>query len=161
MAQLVCVPVSFEECRAWQQTRSLPGKRRGYAATRELFAALEYGPDRDEDAEFAALTFAGVAALAIPGPRLVAVAQADGVGRSAEDADFGAVWVTAPAWECVTALFVDEPDAAAAVHAAREAAAGQPLDAAWEEDAVQELVARHDLLWHAPAELSALINGRE
>jgi hypothetical protein len=53
----------------------------------------------------------------------------------------------------VQSLFADEPEAAAAVAAARAAVEGQTLSGALDRDEVAELLDSYDLLWFAPEEL--------
>lgn len=138
------------------------GQVRGFAVTPSLVRVL--GPDlSDEEADFAALSTAGLAALdgLDGGRRLVLAADVapdrvvDGGGEAGE------VRVDELAWHQVSALFADEDAAADAVRAAAveiataAGATGTPAPAR-SGPAVAALVDTYDLLWYAPEELDAL-----
>jgi hypothetical protein len=130
---------------------------RGFAATPTLRRALGSGSD-DEEADFAALNAAGVAALdGLAEPRrLVLAVDVDESQVSDRRTDLGEVEVRDVGWPQVQALFADEEPAAAAVVPAAAAASGVPLHEAFDLPAVIELTDGYDLLWFAPDELDAL-----
>jgi Family of unknown function (DUF6912) len=111
-----------------------------------------------EEAEYAALNYAGVLALVLnPGsPRLVVAAavQPGQLGDLGEP--LGEVEVRDLAWTQVRALFAEEPAAIEAASLAGEVVAGQSLTAALAEPEVGEMLDRYDLLWFAPEELDQL-----
>lgn len=125
-----------------------------HAATPALFDTLGYTPDLDEDAEFAALTYASVAALTLAPRRLVAVAETAVNGEDPEG--FGTVTAPAVSWAQVQSLFIGEPDHAAAEETAHRAVAGRKLASAWDDPAVQRLLAESDLLWYGAEEADAV-----
>ena len=90
-----------------------------YAPTPSLYEALGYSADMDEDADFAALTYASIASLLKAPQRLVAVAQAAAV--DCRDS-FGKVTVASLAWSQVTGIFLDESEVNAQVAEARKVA---------------------------------------
>jgi hypothetical protein len=130
---------------------------RGCAATSTLVGSMETGT-LIEEAEYAALNYAGVLALVLnPGsPRLVVAAavQPGQLGDLGEP--LGEVEVRGLAWTQVRALFAEEPAAIAAASLAGEVVAGQSLTAALAEPEVGEMLDRYDLLWFAPEELDQL-----
>jgi hypothetical protein len=130
---------------------------RGCAATSTLVGSLETGT-LIEEAEYAALNYAGVLALVLnPGsPRLVVAAavQPGQLGDLGEP--LGEVEVRDLAWTQVRALFAEEPAAIEAASLAGEVVAGQSLTAALAEPEVGEMLDRYDLLWFAPEELDQL-----
>ncbi|MGL5405673.1 MAG: DUF6912 family protein [Propionibacteriaceae bacterium] len=125
-----------------------------YAPTPSLYEGLGYTADMDEDADFAALTYASVASLLAASQRLVVVAQA--TANDHHDS-FGKVTVASLAWSQVTGIFLDEPEVAPQVAAARKIAeATSSLADLWEHDAVQKLLEVADLLWYSPDEISEI-----
>lgn len=133
----------------------------GFAATDELRRAHDFGPGADEDADFAAQTYASVQALLDhDGPRVVVAVEVSGVQPTPLVA-WGQVAVPRCDWSDVLAVFVDEAEAGPALARARTAAgslAALPdgLAQAWELDEVSELIADHDLLWYLPSEVDHL-----
>jgi len=130
---------------------------RAFTATPSLRRTLGRASD-DEEADFAALSIAGAAALGeMTGVRRLVLAAevADNqvVDRRTE---LGEVEVRELRWGQVQALFSDEESAGPAVARAAAAAAGVPLAAALELPAVTELSEGYDLLWYAPEELDGL-----
>ncbi|MPM16690.1 hypothetical protein SDC9_63071 [bioreactor metagenome] len=112
-------------------------------------------PDDEEEADYWALTDAGLAGLAAAeGPRFVIAVRArpEQIVAAGPDGS-GRVSVADVAWSQVSALFIDEAEALPAVAAARAALADP--DAFAERTAA--LVTAHDLLWYAPEELDALL----
>ena len=129
----------------------------GCAVTPSLVASM--GTDtHSEEAEYAALSYAGVLALVLkPGsPRLVVAAEV----RPGQLADLcepqGEVELRRLTWPQVRALFADEPDAIAAARLASEAVKGQSLAGALAAPEVGLLLDEYDLLWFAPVELDQL-----
>jgi hypothetical protein len=129
----------------------------GCAVTPSLLASM--GTDtHSEEAEYAALSYAGVLALVLkPGsPRLVVAAEV----RPGQLADLcepqGEVELRGLTWPQVQALFADEPDAIAAARLASEAVKGQSLAGALAAPEVGLLLDEYDLLWFAPVELDQL-----
>jgi hypothetical protein len=153
---LVFLPVTAADLATWATTGVLPGPRRGYAVTPGLLAAFE--PVDDEDAEHLALLVASVAGLAGNGVRLVAVAEGAASPVLHGAVDFGEVRLGDLSFQSVQSLFVDEP-AAPGLPAAATAAAGLPLQAAWDDAAVVALLEEADLLWHGPGEWDNLGTG--
>lgn len=132
--------------------------RTACAVTPGLLAAL--GPDSSSDeAEFAALSYAGALALTLAstGPRLVVAADVEPDQLNDPGGPVGKVTVAQMRWAQVRALFADEAAAAEPVAEARRSAAGLPLPAALESAAVTRVVADFDLLWYAPDELGRLV----
>jgi hypothetical protein len=108
-----------------------------------------------EEAEYAALSNAGVLALVLKpnSPRLVVAAEVP----EEQIADLwkvhGEVEVHGLTWAQVRALFADEPDAREAVTLAGKAVAGQSLTDALTAREVSAVLDGYDLLWFAPEEL--------
>ncbi|MDO5736552.1 MAG: hypothetical protein Q4P15_08760 [Propionibacteriaceae bacterium] len=144
--QLVFVPVARTELDSIQgetQLRDRPAHR----VTPELLDELGFEPGQEEDAEYATLVLASVAALATHGERLVLVAEVDSSFIApGDDLVNGACVVSRVPQTAMTCWFsdadeVDSGDAAAA-------AKGLEIDIAWEMDEVQALLHGHDLLWN-------------
>lgn len=164
---MVFVPVSLASARALRSGQQ-PGALRGFAVTPALVQAL--GADlSEEEADFAALSTAGLAALTGPdrldgrdrGRRLVLAAEVGADQVTDLGGEQGEVWVAGLGWGQVSALFADEDVAgdtvrAAAVEAAAAAAAGVEPAEALSGPAVATLSDTYDLLWYAPEELDAL-----
>lgn len=145
---LACIPLTAAQLRALADAElsGLPA----HAPTPALAEAHGYDAVDDEDADFAALTYASIACLATSPRRLVATAEV----RVTDAADeLGRVVVPALRLADVTGLFVDEDAVAALVAAARDAVAQAPdLETAMDAPAVEALLAEADLLWYAPEE---------
>ena len=153
---MVFVPSSPAGARALRDGVPLAATR-AFAPTPTLRRTLQ-PPVEDEEADFAALHLAGVAALDGPtaARRLVLAAEvADGQVVDQRTA-LGDVEVHDLGWGQVRALFSDEDAAGPAVGAAAAAARDLPLAAALDQPAVAALTDIHDLLWYAPEELDAL-----
>jgi hypothetical protein len=130
---------------------------RGCAATSTLVASLEAGT-LIEEAEYAALGYAGVLALVLnPGsPRLVVAAEVQ-PGQLVDLCEpLGEVEVGGLGWTQVRALFADEPAAIEAASLASKGAAGQSLAAGLAAPEVRQILDNYDLLWFAPEELDQL-----
>ncbi len=144
--QLVFVPVAREELDAIQgftQLRDRPAHR----VTPELLEELGYESDDQEDAEYATLVLASVAALAAHGERLVLVAEVDASFISpGDDLVNGECVVSRIPTAAMTCWFSDsdEVDSSSAAAAAKEL----DIDVAWDMDEVQALLHGHDLLWN-------------
>lgn len=121
--------------------------REAQRVTPQLLEALGYSPEQGEDAEYAALVLASVAALARYGRRLVLVAEVDpALVSQGRDPDNGACVVSSVPVGAITCWFseddrVDPSAAAAACH-------GLDIDTAWGFDEVQELLSGADLMWN-------------
>lgn len=152
VAALVFVPVAAAELAAWAESGTLPGARAGYAVTPALTEA--FGVSDPEDAEYTALSVAGIAALLAHGRRIVAVAEA---ATTPTGDDFGEVAISDLPWAAVTSLFGEDVDPAPAVAVAR-AVEGMTLAEAWDLPAVGSLLADTDLLWYGPAEWVLLLS---
>ena len=144
--ELVFIPIARDELAAIDGSVLLTG-RAAHHVTPELLAALEYTAGQEEDAEYAALVLASVAALTRFGERLVLVADVDtSLIASGDDPENGACVLTRIAPEATTCWFSEAPgvDASAAAIAVR----GLDIDTAWGFDEVQELLHESDLLWN-------------
>lgn len=158
MGQVVFLPLSRADAVTLRDSGVLPGAWPAHAATPSLMRLHDYDAAALEDAEYAALTYAGVLA-ALTGTdalRLVVAAEVPGSACAGTDDAYGLVSVQEPRWAAVRALFADEPGAGAALAAVRSAAADRPLSAVLDLPVVESLVEQHDLLWYAPEELDAL-----
>ncbi|GAB3821462.1 hypothetical protein GCM10028820_29900 [Tessaracoccus terricola] len=144
--QLVFVPIRSDELGAITGAVALE-RRSAHTVTPELLEALEYSTGQLEDAEYAAMVIASVAALSAHGERLVLVAEVPpSQVRPGTDPGNGQVEVLEVRPESVTCWFseaegVDYADAAAA-------AAGLDIDTAWDFPQVQELLHANDMLWN-------------
>jgi hypothetical protein len=167
MTQLTFVPVRTDEALALRRGSGL-AVRTGCAATPSLLVALEADATEPEsaieEAEFAALSYAGVLDLFQgSGPvRLVLAADLESAQLTGGDSPYGEVHVRDLRWSQVRALFADEAEAAESVLRARAALAesgeGYTLATALEVPAVGKLLDNHDLLWFAPEELDLVVS---
>lgn len=152
--QLVFVPIARTELDAiagQTQLRDRPAHR----VTPELLEELGFESDQQEDAEYATLVLASVAALATHGERLVLVAEVDASFISpGEDLVNGACVVSRVPQAAMTCWFGDSDDVDTGGAAA--ASRGLEIDIAWEMDEVQELLHGHDLLWNDVEEFRRL-----
>jgi hypothetical protein len=156
MSQMIFIPMTRDDALA---LRSGTAARHhlGCAATPSLAASMDADP-AIEEVEYAALSNAGVLALALApdAPRLVVAAevreeQVDDLNRP-----HGEIEVRGLAWAQVRALFADEPDALEVATLAGKAVAGQSLAAALITPEVAAVLDGYDLLWFAPEELDQL-----
>lgn len=144
--KLVFIPIRPDELDALVGATVLES-RVAHTVTPELLESLEYTSAQTEDAEYAAMVIASVAALAAHGKRLVLVADVPASLVSAgTDPANGEVLVSRVPAAAVTCWFseaddVDDADAAAA-------ASGLHVDIAWDFPQVQELLQHNDLLWN-------------
>lgn len=144
--ELVFIPIARDELAAIDGSVPLID-RAAYRVTPELLAALDYEAGQEEDAEYAALVLASVAALTRFGERLVLVAEVeDSVVRDGDDLVNGACVVSRVAPETMTCWFSEAPGVDTSLAAA--AARGLDIDTAWGFDEVQELLRESDLLWN-------------
>ncbi len=144
--ELVFIPIARDELAAIDGSVQLTG-RAAHRVTPELLAALGYTAGQEEDAEYAALVLASVAALTRFGERLVLVAEVDdSLLAGGEDPENGACVLTRVSPEAMTCWFSEAPgvDPSAAAVAVR----GLDIDTAWGFDEVQDLLRESDLLWN-------------
>lgn len=158
MKRTVFVPVTPEQLRGLAEGAAptaglIPDH--AFAATAELTSEFGYGPDEDEEADYAAQSLAGVQALLQGQPRVVLAAECE--ATPAEPAGHGTVHVDALSWQRVKAIFVDEPEAVEAARSLATELAGQSIETAWEQDLVRQFVAEHELLWFATQEFAAAL----
>ena len=156
MSEMVFVPMTWD---AAVDLRSgiAADHYRACAATSTFVASMETGTSIEE-AEYAALGYAGVLALVLnPGsPRLVVAAEVQ-PGQLIDLCEpLGEVEVRELGWNQVRALFADEPAALDAMGMVSKVVAGQSLAAALAEPEVGQMLDRCDLLWFAPEELDQL-----
>jgi hypothetical protein len=156
MAQMIFVPMTRDE--AWA-LRSGVGTDcyLGCAATPGLAATME-GDTVVEELEYAALSNAGVLALALKPhtARLVVAAEVPEEHVSDLNGPHGEVEVSGLTWAQVRALFADDPAALDTVRLAGQAVAGESVMAALAAPQVITVLDEHDLLWFAPEELDQL-----
>jgi hypothetical protein len=137
------------------------GPRSGCAATPTLFAELG-GQTSIEEAEFAALSYAGVVAVLISSSarRLLLAAELAPDQVTDQGSPFGEISIARLSWSQVRALFIDEPKASEAVVSARRAIGGGrtecTLAAALDTPEIGQLLDGFDLLWFAPEEVDQL-----
>jgi hypothetical protein len=159
-AQTGFVPVSLQDTLALRAGADL-GRRSGCAATVTLLGELG-GQTSIEEAEFAALSYAGVLAVLISSSarRLVLAAELGPDQVTDHGSPFGEISIVGLSWPQIQAIFVDEPRASEAVTSARRALShgqgGRTLAAALDIPEVGELLDGFDLLWFAPEELDQL-----
>jgi hypothetical protein len=156
MPEMVFVPMTWDTA-VDLRSGMTADHYRGCAATSTLVGSLETGT-LIEEAEYAALNYAGVLALVLnPGsPRLViaATVQPGQLGDLGEP--LGEVEVRGLAWTQVRALFAEEQAAIEAARLAGEVVAGQSLAAALAPPEVGRILDEYDMLWFAPEELDQL-----
>lgn len=144
--QLVFLPIAAEELDLLGEGPGA-GQRVAYTVTPELLDELGYDEADSEDAEYAALVLASVAALTRYGQRWVIVAEVDpGLVQPGDDPANGEVLLSQCPRAAMTAWFCEEPGVDVADAAA--IAQGLSIDQAWEQPQVQELLSSHDLLWN-------------
>lgn len=153
---MVFVPMTRDEAVALRSGTAADGYH-GCAATPSLVAAME-ADTLIEQAEYAALSYAGALALALKptSPRLVAAAEVQADQLSDLGGPLGEVRVRELMWHQVRALFADEPGATEAARLASELVAGQSLAVALAVPEVGAVLDEYDLLWFAPDELDDL-----
>ena len=153
---MVFVPMTWHEAVALRSGPAAEGYH-GCAATPSLVAAME-ADTLIEQAEYAALSYAGALALALKptSPRLIAAAEVQSGQLSDLGGPLGEVEVRELTWHQVRALFADEPNAMEAARLASGLVAGQGLAAALAAPEVGAILDEYDLLWFAPDELDEL-----
>jgi hypothetical protein len=156
MSHMVFVPMTWDEAVALRSGTAADGYQ-GCAATPSLVASME-ADILIEEAEYAALSYAGALAVVLKpaSPRLVAAAEVQAEQLIDLGGPLGEVRLRALTWHQVRALFADEPAAMEATRLAREVAAGQSLAAALAAPEVGAVLDEYDLLWFAPDELDQL-----
>ena len=157
---MVFVPVTHAEAATLREQGVLGAALVGHAATHALMSGHDYDESTREDAEYAALTYAGArAALTVAqgALRLVLAAEVPPAEASPDPEDaYGRTEVSGLRWADVRALFADEPAAGAALAPVRDAATGLELAEALDTPELTRLMDEHDLLWFAPEELDQL-----
>jgi hypothetical protein len=156
MSEMVFVPMTWD---AAVDLRSgiAADHYRACAATSAFVASMETGTSIEE-AEYAALGYAGVLALVLnPGsPRLVVAAEVQ-PGQLIDLCEpLGEVEVRELGWNQVRALFADEPAALEAMGMVSKVVAGESLAAALAPPEVGRILDEYDMLWFAPEELDQL-----
>jgi hypothetical protein len=156
MSHMAFVPMTWEEAVALRSGAAEDGYQ-GCAATPNLVASME-ADTLIEEAEYAALSYAGALALVLKpiGPRLVTAAEVQGEQLIDLGGPLGEVEVRGLTWHQVRALFGDEPAALEAARLAGEVVRGQSLAAALAAPEVGAVLDEYDLLWFAPDELDKL-----
>ncbi|HET8915349.1 MAG TPA: hypothetical protein VFM91_06570 [Propionibacteriaceae bacterium] len=153
---MVFVPMTWDEAAALRS--GTPANRYlACAATPRLVASME-ADTVTEEAEYAALSYAGVLSLSLkPGlPRLLVAAEVRPNQLTDLGGPLGEVEVRGLAWDQVRSLFGDESAAFEATRRASEVAAGESLTAALAAPEVGAVLDEYDLLWFAPEELDQL-----
>lgn len=144
--QLVFLPIAASEMGVLSGEIAV-ADRVAYTVTPRLLDELGYGENESEDAEYAALVLASVAALTAHGERLVVVAEVDpALVGPGEDPDNGQIVLTSCPASAITAWFADEPGTDVADAAA--ISKGLTINQAWDLPQVQALLQEHDLLWN-------------
>lgn len=119
----------------------------GFTVTPQLRSILDLGKDADEEAERAAMVIGSIWGLAQLGRRLVLVAQVpSGELGGNDEVDNGGVTVRHLQPSRITAWFADEDDSVTGPVAAQ--VSGMVIDDAWNDVAVQSLLAGHEMSWH-------------
>lgn len=168
----IFVPLTRQQATALRRMGETLEPVTGYAPTAAMLAAHDYTPAEDEDAAYTAQVYARVSGLAgganePPGDdrQLVVVAAGvavDAVTELADGRDYGAVEAASLSWGDVTAVFVDDSDAASAVRvaagelakpaASADATHTRTLDGWLAMPAVHRLITEYEQLWHHPGE---------
>lgn len=119
----------------------------GFTVTPQLRSILDLGKDADEEAERAAMVIGSIWGLAQLGRRLVLVAElpASELGDN-DEVDNGGVTVGHLQPSRITAWFADEDDSVSVPVAGQ--VSGMVIDDAWNDVAVQSLLAEHEMSWH-------------
>jgi Family of unknown function (DUF6912) len=153
---MVFVPMTWEEAVALRLGTGEDGYQ-GCAATQSLVASME-DDTVIEEAEYAALSYAGALALVLKptSPRLVAAAEVQADQLTDLGGRLGEVQVRGLGWHQVRALFADESAATEAARLASDVVAGGSLAAALAAPEVGTVLDEYDLLWFAPDELDQL-----
>jgi len=155
-SQMVFIPMIWDEA-ADLRSGIAADHYRGCAVTPSLVASMGTDTHREE-AEYAALSYAGLLALVVKAgsPRLVVAAEVPPEQLTDLREPQGEVELRGLTWPQVRALFADEPSAMEAARLASEAVTGQSLAGALAAPEVGLLLDEYDLLWFAPVELDQL-----
>ena len=148
---MVFVPLTPAELKSWAESGSFTPSL-AFAVTAAMRAAFGFATGDDEDAEHTALHIAALASLVSADRRLVAVAEAS--AEPVPSSEFGVVRVGSVVWPAVTALFGESADDEAGTM--KRMIADRSVEDAWDDPAVAELLAEHELLWHGQGEWSVL-----
>src|SRR4051794_5209468 len=107
----VFLPLRRAQADALAAGRADDVPRSGHAATSALLRAHGLVEPAQEEADYTALSYAGVAALLAGDPlRLVAAVSGESAGSDGNPNDpFGRVVLSRLCWDDVSALFCDEP----------------------------------------------------
>ncbi len=151
---LVFIPLTQSQLSSWVEGGSFAPKQ-AFGVTNSLRQAFGFTPADDEEAEHTAMHIAGLSGLLSSGRRLVAVAEAS--ARAVAGSEFGEVEAGAVPWSAVNALFADDASGAATAGAVDRPHAS--LSDAWDDPAIADLLASHELLWHGPSEWAGLVAG--
>jgi hypothetical protein len=156
MSQMIFIPMTRGDALALR-SGTAARNHLGCAATPSLAASMDADP-AIEEVEYAALSNAGVLALALApnAPRLVVAAEVREEQVEDLNRPHGEIEVRGLAWAQVRALFADEPDALEVATLAGKAVAGRSLAAALITPEVAAVLDGYDLLWFAPEELDQL-----
>ncbi|QGN32159.1 hypothetical protein [Microlunatus sp. Gsoil 973] len=156
---MVFLPLGRDRAQAIRAAGRSEDELPAFAATPQMITAHGYRPNEREDADYAAQLYASVAGLGTSADETRLVVAADvpiaRVRDNPSDADYGAIIVSGLDWSDVAAVFVDGPEAAAAVRTARKAigsASDSGLAAILELPEIVVLTDDHELLWHNPDE---------
>lgn len=156
---MIFIPLQPEQAQAIRSAGRCDDEFVAYAATGRMIAAHGYRPDEREDADYAAQLYASIAGLRSGQAELRLVVAADvpiaRVRDGGSDEAYGAILVTGLDWSDAAAVFIDGPEAADAVRAARKAVASttdSSRASILELPEVTALTDEHELLWHTPDE---------
>lgn len=155
---MVFLPVLPSEVLALRGGEPLPPGS-AYAATNSLRAAFDYGPDADEDADFAAQLFASLRCVSDGVDRCLLAAEMENLPPESGEVEFGEVARPGVRWRDVRAVFVDDPAEVSAIRAYAESVRGQGLAELWAADETHAFLDTHHLLWFDPTELDQALAG--
>ena len=156
MSDMAFVPMTWDEAVALRSGTAADCYQ-ACAATPKLAASME-AASVIEEAEYAALSYAGVLSLVLKSdlPRLVLATEVETKQLTDLGGPLGEVEIRGLTWDQVRALFADESAAAEATRLARDVVAGDSLAAALAAPEVGAVLDEYDLLWFAPEELDQL-----
>ncbi|WP_432558001.1 DUF6912 family protein [Granulicoccus sp. GXG6511] len=158
MKPMVFIPADPTDVGALRDGSSLrPGA--AYAATPTLRTTFDYGPDADEDADFAAQLFASLRCLIDGRVRLLLAAEIAQLPAETGEKEFGEVARPEITWRDVRAVFTDDPVSLPAVRAYADTTHGRTLADLWADDATHKFLEHHHLLWFDPTELDQALAG--
>lgn len=155
---MVFIPVTAQEARGFRSGAPL-GRGPAYAASSELRTAFDYGPQAEEDADFAAQVFASLRCLVDGQDRLVLAVEVGTLPAGTGERDFGEVERPGVRWRDVRAVFRDDPAAGDVVAQYAGGARGRTLTDLWSDESTHSFLAHHDLLWFDPTELDQVLAG--